>query len=92
MSNFTAALIFLYISLTTMWYFIYKIMTNKKITNLKSMSSEAQIKQNPQLYKNSESLSRWGLEIDKDGKYQRIYNVDYEELYSDNTTETFTNE
>jgi len=91
MTKFTAALIFIYATLVTVWYFVYKTLTEKKVQNLESLSPEAQLKQNPSLYKNTESLARWGLEIDKDGKYQRIYNVEYDELYSDDTTETFTN-
>ncbi len=91
MTKFTAALIFAYAVITTVWYFLYKILTENKLNHLKSQSPEAQLKQNPHLYKNADSLSRWGLEVDKDGKYQRIYNIDYEELYSGDSTDTFTN-
>jgi len=90
MSKFTAALIFLYISLSTIWYFVFKILTSRKIQNLEDGINESQLKQDPELYKSADSLSRWGLEVDKQGRYQRIYNVDYEELYDDDTTETFT--
>ena len=87
-----AVLVFIYAALVTMWYFVYKMLTERKIESLKTDSIEAQLKRNPTLYKSPETLARWGLEINQNGTYNKIYNVDYDELYSDETTETFTNE